>query len=410
MDVKFTRRDALKMSALGMGGLAMGSGLSGCPEGSGLELFPIGEALDPNEMRITFMGTSVVPRQKQECNSVFVEVGSGDSFVFDCGSGVCCKYNAMGVTPARMDKIFLTHLHGDHTSDIITIYCFGPSQDRKWPLQIFGPSGDTPEDGTTEFCNNLWNLMRWHSLSFSFGRTGMIGQGDGYDIIPTELPYMTVGGVAYDNPETGVKITHFPAVHCRNGSISYKLEWNGMSMIFSGDTKPNNYMIEQGASVDVLIHEMVVPPEVWAAKNSGLTEADAAWPQAVAYATAVQDSSHTPQKALGYIFSQTQPRLGVATHFQVNEDTIGPAMDDIRMHYDGPVAIATDLLVINVSKDKIRQRKAVIDDWAWYAKPNVYDPAALAPPMFPTPVAQLSDDLLANCIAEEIYDPQVSEA
>ncbi|MGI6138379.1 MAG: MBL fold metallo-hydrolase [Candidatus Hydrogenedentales bacterium] len=410
MDEKFTRRDALKMSALGVGGLAAGVGLTGCPDNSWFEIYPIGEELDENEMRITFMGTSVVPRQKQECNSVFVEVGSGDSFVFDCGSGVCSKYNGMGVTPARMDKIFLTHLHGDHTSDIITIYCFGPSQDRKWPLTVFGPSGDTPEDGTAEFCRNLKNLMYWHELSFSFGRTGTVGRGDGYDIIPVELPYMSVGGVAYDNPVTGVRITHFPAVHCRNGSISYKLEWNGMSMIFSGDTKPNNYMIEQGKGVDVLIHEMVVPPEVWAAKNSGLTPDDPAWPQALTYAKAVQDSSHTTQKALGYIFSQTQPRLGVPTHFQVNGDTVGPAMDDIRKFYKGDVAIATDLLVLNVSKDKIRQRKAVIDEWAWYAKPIMPDTSMLAPPKFPTPTAQISDDLLANVVPEELYDPRETGA
>ena len=398
------------MSAVGAGALAVASTLTGCPDQAGLSLFPIGEELAADEMRITFMGTSVVPRQKQECNSVFVEVGSGDSFVFDIGSGVSSKYNAMGVTPARMDKVFLTHLHGDHTSDIITLYCFGPSQDRKTPLHIYGPSGDTPDMGTQAFADTLYKLMRWHALSFSFGHTGTIGKGDGFDITAHELPYMTVGGVAYDNPDTGVKITHFPAVHCRNGSISYKLEWNGLAMVFSGDTKPNNYMLENANGVDVLVHEMVVPPEVWASKNSGLTEADASWQQAVAYAKAVQDSSHTPQKALGYIFSQTNPRLGVATHFQVNADTIGPAMDDIRKFHSGPVAIATDLLVINVSKDRIRQRRAVIDDWAWYAQPKVYDPATLAPSMFPTPTAQLSDELLANCISPELFDPVLPPA
>ncbi|HNZ49652.1 MAG TPA: guanitoxin biosynthesis MBL fold metallo-hydrolase GntH [Candidatus Hydrogenedentes bacterium] len=408
MKTDFTRRDMLKLSALGAGSAVVAGGLTGCPVIPPQEVFPIGEPLDENEMRITFMGTSVVPRQKQECNSVFVEVGSGDSFVFDCGSGVCSKYNAMGVTPARMDKIFLTHLHGDHTSDIVTIYCFGPSQDRKWPLQVWGPSGDSAEDGTNAFCANLARMMHWHIESFSFGRTGTIGLGDGYDIIPTELPYMTVGGVAYDNPETGVRITHFPAVHCRNGSISYKLEWNGMSMIFSGDTKPNDYMIQQGQGVDVLIHEMVVPPEVWASKNSGLKEGDPGYPQALAYAKAVQDSSHTPQKALGYIFAQTRPRLGVPTHFQVNPDTVGPAMEDIRLFYDGPVTIATDLLVLNVSKEKIRQRTAIIDEWAWYAQPIIPNPATLMPPRYPSPTAQLSEELLSHSIPEELYDPQVS--
>lgn len=49
-------------------------------------------------------------------NSVFVETGNGDSFVFDPGSGVSAKYNAMGIPPSRMEKVFLTHLHGDTRS------------------------------------------------------------------------------------------------------------------------------------------------------------------------------------------------------------------------------------------------------------------------------------------------------
>jgi ribonuclease Z len=87
-------------------------------------------------LRITFLGTSLVPRLNQECNSVFVEVGSGDQFVFDCGSGVVAKYNAMGIPFSRMDKIFLSHLHGDHMDDLTHIYCFGPSLDRKSPLYV----------------------------------------------------------------------------------------------------------------------------------------------------------------------------------------------------------------------------------------------------------------------------------
>ncbi len=85
------------------------------------------------------------------------------------------------------------------------------------------------------------------------------GHRDGFDLVATELPWRTIGGVAYD--ADGVRITHFPAVHDRQGSISYKLEWNGLSMVFSGDTRPTQYIIDQAtAGVDVFIHEMVVPP------------------------------------------------------------------------------------------------------------------------------------------------------
>lgn len=368
------------------------------------EPFTPGEALAQDQMRITFMGTSVVPRLSQQCNSVFVELGNGDSFVFDFGSGVSSNYVAAGIPPSRMDKVFITHLHGDHVGDLITLYCFGPSQDRKTPLYLYGPSADVPEEGTLAFAENLKKLMKWHVEAFSFLSTGLKDGRDGYDIVARELPYMSVGGIAYE--ENGVKITHFPAVHDRNGSISYKLEWNGLSMIFSGDTLPNYYMIEQAKGVDVLIHEMVVPPEVWASKNSGLNPGEVGWERAVAFALTVQRNSHTSQKAFGYILSQTNPRLGIATHFQANEDTVSPAIDDIRLSYGGPVAIATDLLVVNVSKDAITLRKAVVSDYAWYPKPYLYPQAQTAAPKYDGPYAQLNETLLGKILPEEVYEGQ----
>ena len=61
-----------------------------------------------------------------------------------------------------------------------------------------------------------------------------------------------------------------------------------MSMIFTGDTKPNYTLIDQARGVDVLIHEMVVPADVWAAKNSGLKKGDPGYDQAYNYAKSVQ--------------------------------------------------------------------------------------------------------------------------
>jgi len=127
-----TRRDALKLSGLVLGGLAIsgsaGKATAGTSETTraAVPAVLLSEPPASNEMRISFFGTWYTPRPNQACNSVFVELGNGDSFVFDCGSGVVSRYVAMGVAYSRMDKVFLTHLHGDHMNDLITIYCFGP--------------------------------------------------------------------------------------------------------------------------------------------------------------------------------------------------------------------------------------------------------------------------------------------
>ena len=156
--------------------------------------------------------------------------------------------------------------------------------------------------------------------------------------------------------------------------------------------------------MDVLIHEMTVPPEIWATKMSGLQPGDPGYGFAVAYIKAIQDSSHTPQLALGYIFSKTKPRLGVATHFTANPENLKPALDNIRYWYDGPVTIATDLLVINVSKNQIRQRRATVSDYAWYSEGKRYSQEELAKPKYPSPTAQLNGDLLASVIPEDVYN------
>ncbi|MCX6269020.1 MAG: MBL fold metallo-hydrolase [Bacteroidetes bacterium] len=423
----------LKLSGASVGGLILGNPITGMGSPSlqgntdpsqrnslydALPVFTPGTPLGAHEMRITFLGTSCIPRLSQECNSVFVEVGSGDQFVFDCGTGVIAKYNALGVPMSKLNKIFFTHLHADHTSDLTHIYGFGPSGDRKSPLYIWGPtnSGWTYldplkntrgpyDDGTRAFCENFRNLMRWHTESFSFGSTSYtdnltpdkiqaawglkdlpvkVGDDadiDGYAIFPIELDWNLKGDVdgdniAYYNDTTKVTIKHFPAIHTRRGSISYKLEWNGLSMIFSGDTKPNTNMVNQGGGVDVLIHEMVMPAYDWALKNSGLPPSDPNFNTALEYATLVQNSSHTPQGAFGFLLSQMKPppRLAVATHFQAADDTISSAMRSVRNHYPaGEVTFASDLMVITVSANEIRQERAVVSAYAFYPVSPIKD-------------------------------------
>jgi ribonuclease Z len=426
MKMKLTRRQMLKLSGASLGGLALGGPLAGFgspPAGKttdptqknslfdALPVFTPGTKLEKDEMRITFLGSSCIPRLSQECHSVYVETGSGDQFVFDCGTGVAAKYNAMGIPMSKMNKIFFTHLHADHTSDLTHIYCFGPAEDRKSPLYIWGPanSGWTYydpkgnkrgpyDDGTRTFCENFRNLMRWHTESFSFGPTSYQGNPtpediysawglkevpvkvgdddnwDGYAIFPIELDWSLRGdiagdNIAYSNDTTQVTIKHFPAIHTRRGSVSYKLEWNGMSMIFSGDSKPNTDMVLQAGGVDVLIHEMVMPAYDWARKNSDFDPNSQEFQRAKAYATLVQNSSHTPQGAFGFLMSQINPppRLAVATHFQAADDTIASAIQSVRNHYPvGEVTFAADLMVLTVSPTRIRQERAVVSDFAFY--------------------------------------------
>jgi ribonuclease Z len=335
------------------------------------------EELAADEMRISFMGTSFTSRVGQAMNSVFIEVGTGQSFVFDLGSGTITKYTAMGIPSSRMTQVFITHLHADHMSDLVALYCFGPAHDRKTPLHIYGPSGPVlkgvqyKDEGTTAFCKNLLALCKWHSDAMSFLNTGLTNGEDGYEIVSHELGYMRDPGVAYE--DDNVLITHFPAAHDRDGSISYKIEFNGLKVVFSGDTKPTDWMLKHGKGVDVLIHEMALSVNDWVEHQAGLYPGDANYAAAYAMMKEVQDNSHTPTRALGETLAACKPRLGVITHCHFNQDTFIHALDSVR------------------PGEPVKQRMALIPDFGWDLATKSYPPDEVAPSKYDGPYAQFSD-------------------
>ncbi len=367
-----------------------------------------------------------------------------DYAMFDCGFGVLANYIAMNIPYSRMDKIFLAHLHMDHMSELSAIYAFGEANDRKSPLYVWGSkpsgwpdpvSGEVYDDGVKGVLEHFREWSRWHTESFSFssnsyksfkvptqkdwgtpvplvpvgpkyrttpkgkplgphyadpygltptkGGPNAVETYDAYALVPIELDWTEVG-VAYHNRDTGLRITHFPAIHTRRGSMSYKLEWippgggisDMISMIYSGDTKPNNTMMTQANGIDVLIHEMVMPPDQWAYHSLGRTPTQ----QEINYMETIQNSSHTTQGAFGYLLSQInpRPRLTVATHFQAQDDTIQSAqasLDAYNIPRDA-YTFASDLMMLNLTKETITQSRADVSRFAFAAQPmmQINDP------------------------------------
>ncbi len=109
--------------------------------------FPGTESLGPDEMRITFMGTTPIPTVSQASVCVLVELGSGENFMFDAGAGVTTRFWAMGHSMDKMNRIFLAHLHADHMGELPFIYGFGPYYGRTGPHYLWGP-------GRSEFIYN----------------------------------------------------------------------------------------------------------------------------------------------------------------------------------------------------------------------------------------------------------------
>lgn len=332
--------------------------------------FPKTEEVQADEIRVTFMGSSPLPRPGQMGTSVYVELGNGDNFIFDMGPGSIANYLAAGVPLNRLNNIFLTHLHWDHVDSVAYTYMFGAWGGR-WhdTFRVTGPSGTKPEYGIRYMMDRMKEMLTWHRASFD---ESPIGKGFEMDV--NEFDFRDDGGVAYE--KNGVKITHWRQSHTEDGASAYRLDWNGMCVAFTGDGRPNSLTIKYAAGCDLLITEVQAELVSISAAVNGVLPV---------IGRNTTDSAHNPGYAAGYLYNKVKPRMAMTTHMSYDGYSNPELLAEIRYHYKGPFHFgAPDMVVVNLTKDKVWVRDGVVPDYPSIAAPK-FDIAAMGGMIIPAP-------------------------
>jgi len=309
--------------------------------------FPNTEILGADEMRITALGTGM-PNQTKAAVSIsfLVELGNGDKFLFDVGTGSSGNLFSLRPDFSKIDKMFFSHLHVDHVGDFMGMHVGGWLSGRYTPLRIFGPSGATPELGTKAYVENMKKAYAWDLQT----RSGALPDA-GAKLEVTEFDYMQENEVVYK--ENGVTIRSWPAIHSLDGSVSYSLEWGDLKYVFGGDTYPNNWYVKYAKGADIASHEAFLPPKAlsnyfgWDLKQ----------------ATYVSTRIHTEPAAFGKVMSAVKPRMALGYHSVLSPENYQAILEGVRSTYDGPLTLARDLQVINLTKDQIVVRDVTVDDY-----------------------------------------------
>ena len=321
--------------------------------------YPNSEDLAPDEMRVIACGTGMpTTRAAQAAACFLVELGNGDKFLFDIGSGSAERISSLQIPYNYLDKVFIGHLHTDHFGALHDLFIGGALMGRNVPLRVWGPSGASPELGTAYALDRMQEMLNWDLA----GRAGQV-DFRGYRMDVTEFDFSGENQVVYE--DNGVTIRSFPAIHSIDGSISYSLEWNDLKFVFGSDTYPNKWFIEYAQDADLVIHECFVAVPDLITKMRFTPE------QALQVGTQI----HTAPEAFGKVMSAVKPRMAVAYHFFKDFDTTGAVYERIRSTYDGPLSLAEDYMVWNITKDDIRVRMAEVDHHTW--APPLAAPAEL---------------------------------
>ncbi len=240
------RRKFLKGVFLGAGGVLAGTAVLKAAKGDfDLYTTPMGSVdTIPEmqaEMKLILLGTGMPMASIYRSKPAQVILAGKKVFLVDCGAGVVKRIVEAGIAPERIENIFITHHHSDHTSGFENVLISSWNSGRKIPLNVYGPGN------TRNIVGKLMEHLSW-DIYLRLAQAKNSPEGAKINYIEMEE------GVIYE--KEGVKVTVFPVDHgIVKPAVGYKFEYKGKAIVISGDTLPCENMIRYSENTDVLVHE-----------------------------------------------------------------------------------------------------------------------------------------------------------
>lgn len=226
----------------------------------------------------------------------------------DVGPGSVERMRRLGINPNAVQRVLITHYHVDHVVDLpvmVKLRAYdrsGSKAEHPRKLHIYGPRG------LTRFVDELIFRNAYLSYLKELGCARYLVLHEVWEGLVEE--------------SGGLRVSASPVEHFEG--VAYRVEVEGVSLVYSGDTVPDERLLKLAEGVDVLIHECSFPE-----------------PQLL--------GKHTSDKALARIAARLKPRLLIAVHLyppmEEKEEALKRTLEEVS---GGRAVVARDMEVIEV--------------------------------------------------------------
>lgn len=269
-------------------------------------------------MRVRFLGTGAAANEARHQAALLIEWGEGTEagrILLDTGSGLDTVrlLIAAGCQPAEVRDIFVSHQHTDHVGGLEPLLLWSI-------IRAFHKQGRPPGDETRLYADGrvLADIDQLFAATITaaprlFGdKLKRVEPADGASVALR-------GGARL----TTFLVDHEPAGGGARGCV---VEHNGTRLVYSGDTRPTDRLIEEARGADILIHE-----------SGGLD----------AHAAETHRLGHSTGADAGRVAAAARVGRLILTHLPANV-LAEPMLDEARAAFGGPVELATDLGLIEI--------------------------------------------------------------
>lgn len=267
------------------------------------------------------LGTGTPNPDPERAGPAAAVVVRGRAYLVDAGAGIVRRAAAAaqsGVTALRMENlktVFLTHLHSDHTLGLPDLILTPWVLFRTVPLAVYGPRGTA---------TLTRHLLEAYAADIDNRRRGAQPHNDtGWQVQAHEIR----PGVVYHDDL--VTVTAFLVPHAGwREAYGFRFETADRTIVFSGDTRPDEAVVRACDGCDVLVHEVY--------SQEGFDRLSPEWQRYHA-------GAHTSAVALGVLAARARPKLLVLTHGLPWSSTTVEIVREVRAGFTGAVAYANDL-------------------------------------------------------------------
>ncbi|KKG09859.1 ribonuclease Z [Methanosarcina sp. 2.H.A.1B.4] len=299
-------------------------------------------------LRITFLGTGgSLPTRNRNPSAVMIN-REGELILFDCGEGTQQQMMRAKTGMMSLSSIFISHFHADHFLGIPGLIQTMSFLGRKEPLTIYGP------EGTREF-TELFKALGYFNLKYEIRGVklspGDTVEGESYVVraLKTEHSIPSLGYALVENPRPG-RFNREKAVELGvpPGPLFAKLQRGnpvevdgrlvrpeevmgiprpGRTIVYTGDTRPCEAVLEASRDADLLIHDGSFADEM------------ADW---------AEESMHSTAGEVAALAKEAGVRKLVLTHISSRyTDDVEPILKDSKIVFEN-VVVAEDLMELEI--------------------------------------------------------------
>ena len=273
--------------------------------------------------KIVMLGTGTPIPDPDRYGPATAIVVDSVAYLFDAGTGIVRRAEAASRTgiPAlktmKLGRVFLTHLHSDHTLGLADLNFTPWIAGRVAPMEIFGPPG------TKRLVNGILD-GNFEDIQERLRSSGG-PSANGWNANVHEI----AEGIVYKDERVTVRAFAVPHSQWKF-AFGYRIDTPDRSIVLSGDDRANDAIARECNGCDVLIHEVY---------------SDAGFATIPVSRQAYHAQAHTSATQLGGIATAAHPGLLILYHQLFFGATDEQLLSEVRSKFNGRVVSAKDLMV-----------------------------------------------------------------